>query len=138
MLALTYMSKSQYRDIKKAGESQTINQMHEKYGVCLCLKLQQFLIVDIIESAWVSYKKTEGHTPKDSDEFYHWIVEDVYNVNGQGPKTIWSYGLEIVNKKMDEVREKHPDYSIYHIDDTDYTRAVLYTHIKAKIGDWTD
>ena len=139
MIALTYMSKAQYRDIRKSCETMTLKEMYETYGICFPLKIQQYLIVDILESAWQAYKSAnKNHAPKNSDDFYSWIVEEKHNVNGKGTTTIWQYGLDITNKKMTEYNERHGKTIIPELKDNELTRATLYTHIKAKIGDWEE
>lgn len=138
MLALTYMSKAQYRDIRNSAQGFDIAELIEKYGVCAPMKAQQYMIVDIIESAWAGYKALcKGHAPKDSDAFYTWMVEEECNVNGIDDTTVWAVGLKEANRAVRKFNKNH-EYQLMEIEDNAFTRATLYTHIKAKIGDWAE
>ena len=131
------MSKAQYRKIRKASEDLDLDAMIDTYGVCWGLKLNQYHIVDIIETAWANYKRLEKHAPKDSEEFYAWITEKPFNINGQRA-TLWDYSLKAFNEKSSRIRDKYPDWHLPELSDDTYNRMVLFTHIKAKIGDWDD
>ena len=139
MLALTYISKAQYRQINESSKSMSIQDMRDAYGVGYMAKLHQYIIVDILESAWKSYKSThDRHAPKDSDEFFDWITGEKFNVNGEGLRTLWEYGLMLANNALKGYNDKHPDKPVGLVEDNTLTQALLYTHIKAKIGDWDD
>lgn len=138
MLALTYISKAQYRDIKKTAMTNDIAGWLETYGVGFPLKAQQYAIVEILESCWEAYKASTRHAPKDSDEFFEFITEKTVRINGTKPNTCWNHCIGEYNARATNFNRMAKKDVVPYLRDNMYTRALLYTHIKAKIGDWED
>ena len=141
MLALTYINKAQYRQLRNEAnkEDYDIRYMFKTYGVCTSQKVAQFMIIQSLETCWDFYKKEhKGRAPKSSDEFYNYMVAPRMNTKKGKAVSPWLICIELMNEDIDQYNETVGKSILDNVQDNAYTRAILYTHIKAKIGDWED